>query len=101
MYIYNVTIKVTPRIEDAWIKWMQETHLDEVVSTGQFDSYHFFELIEPKDDEGRTFVAQYFTDSEQRYQKYIDEFAPSLRDKGYQLFGNQFIAFRSILKRLA
>ncbi len=98
MYIYNVSIKVTPQIEAAWTRWMKEEHLDEVIATGMFDRYSFYELLEPADEEGKTFVAQYFTDSEERYKKYIEEFAPLLREKGFQKFGNQFIAFRSIMK---
>jgi hypothetical protein len=100
MYIYNVTIKVLPSIEADWLVWMQTIHLDEVIETGKFDSYTFCELIDPTDDEGKTFVAQYFTDSKARYLAYIDEHAAELRQKGYDRFGNQFIAFRTVLEIL-
>ena len=100
MYIYNVTIKVTDQIADEWLRWMQEEHLNEVVATTMFDRYQFYELLEPKqqDEEGRTFVAQYFTDSESRYNQYLNEFAPSMRQKGFERFGDQFIAFRSLMR---
>lgn len=98
MYIYNVTIKVTKDIVDDWVRWMKEEHMDEVIATGMFDRYHFYELIEPLDEEGRTFVAQYVTDRQERYQRYIDEFAPGLREKGYKRFGDRFIAFRSVMR---
>lgn len=97
-YIYNVTIKVATEIVEDWIQWMKHEHMDEVIETGMFDHYHFFELIEPVDEEGRTFVAQYSTDSPERYKRYIDEFAPALREKGYQRFGDRFIAFRSVMR---
>lgn len=102
MYIYNVTIKVTHAIADEWIAWMQQEHLAEVVGTGLFDQYAFFELLEPllEEEEGRTFVAQYTTDSLVRYEAYITDFAPLLRDKGFARFGNQFIAFRSLMKKM-
>lgn len=102
MYIYNVTIKVSHSIVSDWIAWMHEEHLDEVIATGMFDKYSFFELIEPFDehDEGRTFVAQYFTDSKIRYERYIIEFAPLLREKGFARFGNLFIAFRTVMKEM-
>ena len=86
-------------IETAWVQWMKEEHMDEVIATGMFDRYSLYELIEPNDeDQSKTFVAQYFTDSEHRYKTYIEEFAPALREKGYQKFGDQFIAFRTIMK---
>jgi hypothetical protein len=43
---------------------------------------------------------QYFADTYEDYTSYIDEHAPILRDKGFKEFGNQFIAFRSLLKSL-
>jgi hypothetical protein len=100
MYIYNVTVKVTPKIEADWVAWMQTIHLQEVVNTGMFQSFSFSQLIEPTDDEGATYVAQYYTDSLDKYNQYIEQFAPSLREKGYAKFGNEFIGFRSLLKNM-
>lgn len=100
MFIYNVSIKLIPSIEKEWLQWMKEEHMNEVIATGMFDTAQLFELLEPKDEEdGKTYIAQYFTDSEERYKNYIDQFAPALREKGYEKFGNQFIAFRSIMKK--
>lgn len=98
IYIYNVTIKVTHEIATEWMVWMKQEHMDEVLATGMFDHANFFELIEPADEEGRTFVVQYITDSAERYQRYIDEFASGLREKGYHRFGDRFIAFRSVMR---
>lgn len=98
MYIYNVTIKITPSIEAEWLQWMQTEHLQEVISTEKFDSYSLHELIEPEDEDGKTFVVQYFTTTQERYMCYINEHAPLLREKGFAKFGNQFIAFRSVMK---
>ncbi len=102
MYIYNVTIKVTASIEKEWINWMKEEHLAEVIATGSFDRYSFFKLIEPIDeeDDGITYIAQYFTNTLERYKTYIDIHAPLLREKGYARFGNQFIAFRTVMKSI-
>lgn len=102
MYIYNVTIKVSLTIVSEWIEWMHHEHLDEVISTGMFDRYLFFELLEPKEEEeeARTFVAQYITDSKARYETYINEHAPRLREKGFFRFGSGFIAFRSLMKEV-
>ena len=99
MYIYNVSIKIQPEIEQAWLNWMKEEHMNEVLATGMFDHYSLFEMLDPIDEEGKTFIVQYETDQAQRYKTYINEFAPGLREKGYAKFGNQFIAFRSIMRK--
>ncbi|MFM2192391.1 MAG: hypothetical protein RLZZ118_1348 [Bacteroidota bacterium] len=102
MYIYNVTIKIENSIQDAWLAWMQKTHIPEVLATGKFQDARFSQLVEPitEGDDGLTYVVQYFADTYEDYTSYIDEHAPILRDKGFKEFGNQFIAFRSLLKSL-
>jgi len=101
MIVYNVTIKVEHEIAKEWIEWLEGGHAQAVVNTGMFSEYHFFELLEPADQEGRTFVVQYFTDSEEKYQLYLDEFAPALRAEGEEKFKDKFIGFRSKLLKLS
>ena len=75
-----------------------EEHIPEVMSTQLFDEYKFFRLLEQDDSEGPTFVIQYFTPLKENYEKYINEFAPVLRERAFKKWGNQFIAFRSLLQ---
>lgn len=100
MFIYNVTVKVTHGIEVKWLEWMKNIHMDEVLATGMFDNYNLYRLYESADEEGVTYVAQYHTDSLARYENYIQVHAPIMREKGFQLFGDQFIAFRSVLEKI-
>lgn len=100
MYIYSVSIKLDNSIEQEWLQWMKNEHLDEVKNTGMFEGYSLLQLIEPTDEESKTYIAQYYTDAETRYNQYIQEFAPLLRQKGIDRFGEKFIAFRTILKKI-
>lgn len=100
MYTYNVTIKIEKEIRQAWLDWMQNTHLAEVLASGMFTSSSLHELLEPEDEEGFTFVAQYQCESLENYTNYCNNFAPTLRQKGFNLFGNKFIAFRSLLQTI-
>jgi hypothetical protein len=102
MYIYNVTIKIEAQIQDSWLAWMQNTHISEVLATGMFEDARLSQLLEPQieEDNSFTYVVQYFTTDIKNYETYINEFAPSLREKGFAEFGNQFIAFRSLLKSI-
>ncbi|MEN9339013.1 MAG: hypothetical protein RIQ62_325 [Bacteroidota bacterium] len=99
MYIYNVSIKILPEIESEWLQWMREEHMDDVLATGMFDQYSLFRMVDPVDEDGLTFVAQYQTDSRERYEQYIKNNAPALREKGYARFGDRFIAFRTIMEK--
>ncbi len=99
MYIYNVTIKIDKSIEDEWLAWMNTEHIQEVIGTGLFHDYSFMELLEPHDDDGRTFVVQYYTNSLDACNEYLSQHAMALRDKGIEKFGQQFVAFRTLLKK--
>ncbi len=102
MYIYNVTVKINPTIQKAWLVWMQEEHIPEVLATEMFTDARLSLLVEPvnADDDGITYVVQYFAESKSLYNAYIEKHAATLREKGYAKFGNQFIAFRSLLQIL-
>ena len=100
MYTYNVTVKIEPSICAEWKQWMQTEHIPEVLATGLFTSANFKKLMEPFDEDGETYVAQYHTDSIGKYNNYIEIYAPKLRDKGFAKFGNKFIAFRSLVQEI-
>lgn len=100
MIIYNVTIKIDPEIEEAWLQWMHNGHMQAVVDTGMFSSFHFFELLQPSSEDGRTFVAQYETDSLEKYERYVNEFGPDLKKEGMDKFGDKMVAFRTVLEKI-
>lgn len=98
MFIYNITTKVDNEIADKWIQWQKEIHIPEILSTGFFYDSRFYELLGQDDEEGRTFVVQYFVLEREHYDEYILLHAPFFRDKAFQKWGNQFLAFKSLLQ---
>ena len=98
MIVYNITIKIIPSIEPAWIEWQKQEHIPEIMATGCFTDYKFFHLMDEDESEGITFVVQYFATDPAHYQRYIDEFAPQLREKAIRKWGEQFIAFRTVME---
>ncbi|GAA0532350.1 DUF4286 family protein [Chitinophaga japonensis] len=98
MIIYNVTTKITPDIHESWLQWMKEAHIPEIMATGLFHDYRICRLLEQDDEEGPTYVAQYFTDSLENYHTYLQEHAPLLRQKSYTQFGDRFVAFRTVMQ---
>ena len=98
MLIYNVTSKVDWIIHDEWVKWMKEEHMPEVVSTGCFKHSQLLRILETDDEEGPTYAAQYFAETKEQQENYIETFAPLLRQKGLDKWGTRFISFRSIMQ---
>jgi hypothetical protein len=98
MLIYNVTVKVDWAIHDAWVTWMQQEHIPEVLATGCFNHSQFLRLLETDETEGPTYAAQYFAESKPDYNRYIEIHSAALRKKVSDKWGNQLIAFRSLMQ---
>ena len=98
MFIYNITIKVSNAIADEWMKWQMEEHIPEIMATNLFDEYKVFRLHEQNDDEGQTFVFQYYTSERNNYNQYTNKHAPVLREKAFKKWGDRVIAFKSLLE---
>ncbi|GEP95261.1 DUF4286 family protein [Chitinophaga cymbidii] len=98
MLIYNVTIKVSPAIHESWLEWMKKEHIPEIMATGLFHDYRICRLLDQDDSEGPTYAVQYFTDTLENYHTYLQEHASLLRQKSFDAFGDQFVAFRTVMQ---
>ena len=98
MFIYNVTIKVNWSIHDEWIVFMKDIHVVEVVNTGCFIKATVLRLLDIEEVEGPTYAFQYYAESKALYNRYIEKFAPAFRQELFDKWGNNFIAFRSLMQ---
>jgi hypothetical protein len=98
MIIYNVTIKVDRSIHDAWLQWLKEEHVPEMIATKCFTHAVILHLVEADDAEGITYATQYHAPDKETYNRYIEQFATTMRQKGLDKWGNKFIAFRTIMQ---
>ncbi len=98
MIIYNVTIKVDKSIADAWLNWLKEEHIPEVTGTGCFSNASILQLLDVDETEGPTFAVQYAAESKAQYNRYIELFAGTMRQKSFEKWGDKFIAFRSVMQ---
>ena len=98
MYIYNVTTKVNWAIQEAWVKWMKEKHLPEIMESGCFTEMRLVKLLETDDTEGPTYAAQFHTPVLERYNDYLEQYAPALRKDALDAWGGNFISFRSLME---
>lgn len=98
MIIYNVTIKVDASIHHEWLSWLKQEHIPDIINTGCFTSANILRLLETDDIDGPTYAIQYFAESKALYNIYIEKYAGLMRQKSFDKWGNQFIAFRSLLE---
>jgi hypothetical protein len=101
MIIYNVTINVEDDIHEAWLEWMLEQHIPDVMATNMFLAYKIMRIISRQEDEtGQTYAIQYQAESIDKYNQYQQEFAPALQAETQKKFGGKFVAFRTLLEDL-
>lgn len=96
--IYNVTIKVEHSIAADWRQWMLREHVPMILETKCFTQAKLFRLLDQDDTDGPTFCAQYFCDSREQYDAYIDNFADKMRAETQKLWAGKFVAFRSLME---
>lgn len=98
MLIYNVTINVDPGIEEAWLDWMQHTHIPEMLATGKFRQARMCRVLVEEETGGITYAIQYHTESRKLLEAYYREDAERMRRDGTERFGDSFVAFRTELE---
>ena len=98
MIVYNVTTKVDTAVAGEWLQWLKEEHIPEIINSGCFTHANILELLETDNTDGPTYTVQYFAESKSNYNVYIEKFAPVMRQKSFDKWGNKTIAFRSLMK---
>ena len=96
--IYNVTVKVEQSISSAWLKWLLNEHIPDVMNTKCFQDCRVVRLLETDDSEGPTFAIQYEAETRSDYNRYIQLHASEMRKRSADKWGENFIAFRSVME---
>ncbi len=97
MIVYNVTINVDTDVHEAWLAWMKDEHIPDVMATGLFLESRIFRVL-ANDDGGITYAIQYTAADMVHYERYRDEHAPRLQAKTQERYGGKFVAFRTLLE---
>jgi hypothetical protein len=101
MIIYNVTCNIPLSIEAEWVHWMKHEHIPEVIATEKFTGFKMLKLLTEVDgNEGVNYAIQYFCHSMDDYNDYADNHGPALKAKTYAKYGEQVLAFRTLLEEV-
>ncbi|GMQ31417.1 DUF4286 family protein [Algoriphagus confluentis] len=100
MILYNITINVTPDIEEDFLSWMRSTHIPEVLETGIFHDHKFLRLLHESEDGSTNYCIQYFTHSMEQMMEYEKKHAALLRAKTQERYRDKAVAFRTLLETI-
>ena len=98
MILYNVTTQITWQIHEAWVQWMKEKHIDDVMNSGCFTEYRFVRILELDETDGPTYAVQFYALDKSQYDHYITQHADALRDDVKAKWGDQYFSFRSLME---
>jgi hypothetical protein len=86
-------------LAEEWLQWMKEVHIPEVIATGCFSEYKILRLLhQDADDEGVNYAIQYTCDSLSTLERYRRDFGPALMQKTALKYGENILAYRSVLE---
>ena len=98
MYIYNVTLKIQPTVKEEWLSFMLNEHIPEIMDTLLFSDYRVCHLLDQNEEDGVTYVVQYYFNVLGNYTNYEQNFAPAIRKKHTDKFKDRFVAFRTVME---
>lgn len=99
MILYNVTVSVDGQVEKAWLKWMREEHIPDVMATKLFVDHKIYKLVNEVDG-GTTYAIQYFALDMQDIDTYLRDHAPRLQEEHASRYQNKALAFRTLLEQV-
>ena len=78
---------------------MKEEHIPEVMQSGCFTECKILKLLtEVEDNDGVNYAIQYTAPNMGSYQQYRDKFASALQAKTKAKYGDDVLAYRSLLE---
>ena len=100
MIVYNVTILIENDVRDEWLEWMRATHVPDVMATGCFVESKLMKVLVDDDPQAiaTSYAFQYFMNSMEDYQNYMDNHAEALRKDVVDKYGSKMNAFRTLLE---
>lgn len=97
MILYNVTVSIDENVAEEWLKWMREVHIPDVMKTGLFLEGRICRIL-AFEEGGLSYSVQYLSPSEEAYNIYQQDHAPTLQQEHTERYAGKFAAFRTILK---
>ncbi len=98
MLLYNVTIGIDKDVEEEWLLWMKSKHMPDVMRTGMFVDSKIYKILHDQEEGTTSYSIQYFAETIQHMQQYLDLYAPALIEEHRQKFANKHVAFRTLLE---
>lgn len=100
MLLYNITIGVDLDIEDEWIQWMKAVYIPTAMNSGMFVNSRLFKVLQDDTEGTVSYSVQFFAESIDNVQQYLEVFGPTLIEEHRQRYRNKHVAFQTLLEEI-
>lgn len=100
MFLYNLTIHVEWQIHDAFLQWLENELLPDLLQRPYFHSYKLMELLGTDEQEGKTYSLQLYVESMAMFNRFSEIYSNAFFKKFTNKWGQQCYLFPSLLREL-
>lgn len=79
---------------------MKTEHMLDVLNTKMFVQAKMYKILHEADDATVSYSVQYMAESLDHVEKYLEQFAPALREEANRKFEGKMVAFRTLLEEV-
>ncbi|NJN24694.1 MAG: DUF4286 family protein [Cyclobacteriaceae bacterium] len=98
MILYNITFNIEPEIKGEWFSWMKNKYCPYVLESGYFNDFRIFHLLSETENDGLTYSVQFFADTLDHVNAYLEKHAPRIVHAHNEAFRHKHVSFMSILE---
>ncbi|MES2517582.1 MAG: DUF4286 family protein [Bacteroidota bacterium] len=100
MLIHNITYNIEKELENDFLDWMKNVHVQNVMITGFPKSFKIMRLLTEIDNGGATFSVQYKFDSIEGFEVFENEYFDDLNAAVDKRYRGKYVFFPSLLEEL-
>ncbi len=101
MIIYSITTIVKKDVEEEWLRWMKEKHMQEIIQTGYFIDSKMFKVKVPSNTNGETtYIIQYYCSAMENYMTYAEKEAKRLQAEYAAKFAGRVTTARTVMEEI-
>jgi hypothetical protein len=98
MILYNITFNIEPEIHQQWLDWMKRHYYTYVLGTDLFFDVKLFKLLNETENEGITYSVQFFTDTLDKAEVYLEKYASAIVARHNEAFRHKHVSFMTLLE---
>jgi len=98
--IQNITYSINKDLEQEFLDWIQNVHIQNVMITGFPKSYKIMRLLTEIENGGATFSIQYNFDNLNSFEAFEREYFDDLNHEVDKQYRGKYVFFPSLLEEL-